>query len=104
MTILSPATAPRTTPERVDYDSPWKEAISAYFQPFMQLFFPAVHARIDWSQPDEFVDAELLKITGDAQIGKRFANRLVRVRRAENHQPCSPDQSARLCAAWTLCV
>ena len=62
-----------------DYDSPWKEAIGAYFQPFMRLFFESVHAHIDWSQPHEFLDTELQKITGDSQLGKRFADRLVRV-------------------------
>ena len=78
--------ATATATERPDYDSPWKEAISAYFQPFMQLFFAAVHARIDWSQPHEFLDAELQKITGDAQLGKRFADRLVRVRSLEGEE------------------
>ncbi len=63
-----------------DYDSPWKEAIGAYFPAFVQLFFQPVHARIDWNQPYEFLDAELRKITGDSEIGKRFADRLARVR------------------------
>ncbi|MDQ5908431.1 MAG: hypothetical protein QG599_522 [Pseudomonadota bacterium] len=31
-----------------DFDSLWKEAISAYFQPFMHLFFPQVSNEIDW--------------------------------------------------------
>lgn len=62
-----------------DYDSPWKEAITAYFQPFMALFFPAFHDWIDWSQPYEFLDAELRQITGDAEIGRRAADRLVKV-------------------------
>lgn len=75
--------ADTTAPERPDYDSPWKEAIGAYFQPFMRLFFEPVHAYIDWSQPHEFLDAELQKITGDSQLGKRFADRLVRVRRRD---------------------
>ncbi|WP_236848795.1 hypothetical protein [Candidatus Thiodictyon syntrophicum] len=38
-------------PRAADFDSPWKEAIDAYFQPFMALFFPAVHDRIDWTRP-----------------------------------------------------
>lgn len=72
--------------ERPDYDSPWKEAIGAYFQPFMRLFFELVHARIDWDHPHEFLDAELQKITGDAQLGRRFADRLVRVRSHEGRE------------------
>lgn len=73
-------------PERPDYDSPWKEAIGAYFQPFMRLFFAPVHARIDWTHPHEFLDAELQKITGDAELGRRFADRLVRVRSREGQE------------------
>ncbi|MBK1722578.1 hypothetical protein CKO23_09995 [Thiocystis violacea] len=78
--------ADSTAPERSDYDSPWKEAIGAYFQPFMRLFFEPVHERVDWRQPHEFLDAELQKITGDSQIGKRFADRLVRVRGREGQE------------------
>ncbi|NEX23701.1 DUF4351 domain-containing protein [Thiorhodococcus mannitoliphagus] len=72
--------------ERPDYDSPWKEAIGAYFEPFMRLFFEPVHARIDWHHHHEFLDAELLKITGDSQLGKRFADRLVRVRSRQGQE------------------
>lgn len=67
----------------VDYDSPWKEAIAAYFQPFMALFFPAIHDWIDWNRPYEFLDAELRQITGDAEIGRRAADRLIKVYRVE---------------------
>lgn len=66
-------------PGAPDYDSPWKEAIDAYFRPFMALFFPSVHALIDWSRPHEFLDAELQRITGDSTIGRRYADRLVKV-------------------------
>jgi hypothetical protein len=31
-----------------DFDSPWKEALTAYFQPFLALFLPRAHAAIDW--------------------------------------------------------
>ena len=66
-------------PRTADFDSPWKEAIDAYFRPFMALFFPAVHDRIDWARPHEFLDAELQRITGDSEIGRRYADRLVKV-------------------------
>ncbi|WP_295437531.1 hypothetical protein [uncultured Thiodictyon sp.] len=62
-----------------DYDSPWKEAIDAWLPPFMALFFPSVHALIDWDRPYEFLDAELQRITGDSTIGRRYADRLVKV-------------------------
>jgi len=34
---------------------------------------------IDWRQPIEFLDTEFQKITPDAEIGKRFADQLVKV-------------------------
>lgn len=49
-----------------DYESPWKEAMDAFFEPFMDLFFPPVHGLIDWDRPWEFLDAELQRITGDS--------------------------------------
>jgi hypothetical protein len=72
--------SPRDSDDRsADFDSPWKEAIGAYFQPFMALFFPVVHERIDWTRTYEFLDAELQQITGDAGMGRRYADRLVKV-------------------------
>ena len=64
-----------------DFDSPWKEAIGTYFRPFMALFFPAVQELVDWSRPYEFLDAELQRITGDSDLGRRYADRLVKVYR-----------------------
>jgi hypothetical protein len=32
---------------RDEYDNPWKEAISIYFQPFIELLFPDVNAIVD---------------------------------------------------------
>jgi hypothetical protein len=45
---------------------------------FMALFFPEVDAWIDWSEPHEFLDAKLQKLTGDSRLGKRYADRLDR--------------------------
>ena len=71
---------PNAVPTRTaDFDSPWKEAIDAFFQPLMALFFPVVHELIDWHRPHEFLDAELQRITGDSEIGRRYADRLVKV-------------------------
>ena len=54
-----------------DYDSPWKEALDHYLQPFMAFFFPQVHADIDWSRGYETLDKELQKIMRQAQLGRR---------------------------------
>jgi hypothetical protein len=32
-----------------EYDSPWKEALERYLEPFMALLFPEIHGNIDWS-------------------------------------------------------
>lgn len=66
---------------RTDYDSPWKQTIENYFMDFMEFFFPEIHADIDWSKGYEFLDKELQGIVRDAEIGKRFADKLVKVYR-----------------------
>jgi hypothetical protein len=42
-----------------DYDSPWKEALEVYFRAFLALFYPRIHADIDWSRGYLFLDKEL---------------------------------------------
>lgn len=77
---------PRTAQApKADDDTPWKEAIDAFFAPFMALFFPAVHALIDWEQPYAFLDAGLQRIAGDSVVGRRRADRLVRVMSRDGH-------------------
>ena len=68
-------------PENTDYDSPWKSFIELYFHDFMTFFFPAIEADIDWSKPIRFLDKELQKIVRDAEIPKRYADKLVEVYR-----------------------
>ncbi|MGB7414175.1 MAG: hypothetical protein WA902_08195 [Thermosynechococcaceae cyanobacterium] len=67
------------TDERADYDSPWKQAIENYFSDFLVFFFPDIHADIDWEKGYEFLDQELQKIVREAELGKRFADKLVKV-------------------------
>ncbi len=62
-----------------EYDSPWKEAIERYFADFMHFFFPAAHAKIDWSQPFEFLEQELRSVVRDAELGTRYVDKLARV-------------------------
>jgi hypothetical protein len=44
--------------KRTDYDGAWKEALDRYFEPFLRLCFPAVHAGIDWSRAVTPMDQE----------------------------------------------
>ncbi len=60
--------------ERHEYDSPWKEILSDYFQEFMAFFFPEVGREIDWTKGYELLDKELRQITREAEIGKRTAD------------------------------
>lgn len=61
------------------YDSPWKDILQIYFKEFMEFFFPAAHSQIDWTKNIEFLDKELQEVTADAEIGRRFADKLVKV-------------------------
>lgn len=62
-----------------DYDTPWKDAITRYFPDFMAFFFPQAHREIDWGRPHVFLDQELAQLARDGELGKRLADRLVRV-------------------------
>jgi hypothetical protein len=68
-----------TTELRDDYDSPWKDILEAYFEDFMRFFFPTIHADIDWSRGYDFLDQELNQVVRDAELGKRLADKLVKV-------------------------
>jgi len=75
-----------TDSKLAEYDSPWKEALDLYFPEFMAFFLPEAYADIDWSRGYEFLDKELQKIVRDAEVGKRLADKLVKVWRRDNSQ------------------
>ena len=62
-----------------DYDSPWKEALDAYFESFVALLFPKVHRQIDWSRGYESLDKEFQQVVREAEIGRRYVDKLVKV-------------------------
>ena len=62
-----------------DHDSPWKEILEQRFAECLALLFPHIHQEVDWTRPPEFLDAELQQITQDSQLGRRYADKLVRV-------------------------
>jgi hypothetical protein len=80
-----PAKVPKK-PQKTDYDNPWKDFIERYFHDFMRFFFPQIDADIDWTKPIVFLDKELQKVVRDAEIPKRYADKLVQVYR-RNGQP-----------------
>ncbi|UKO96910.1 DUF4351 domain-containing protein [Nostoc sp. UHCC 0870] len=65
--------------ERADNDSPWKEILEAYFPQAMQFFFPQTAALINWERPHEFLDKEFQQIAREAEQGRRYADKLVKV-------------------------
>ena len=69
----------RPTRGAADYDSPWKEALDRYFEPFLAFFFPPAHADIDWARRYEMLDKELQKIIRTAKQGRRLVDKLVKV-------------------------
>src|SRR5262245_27385716 len=64
---------------RADFDSPWKEALEYFLAPFLSLFFPEVHAGIDWSRGYQSLDKELHQIVRTAQSTKVLADKLFKV-------------------------
>ncbi|HIK10088.1 MAG TPA: transposase, partial [Oscillatoriaceae cyanobacterium M33_DOE_052] len=62
-----------------DYDSPWKEALDQYFEDFVEFFFPEAHSQINWERGYEFLDTELQQVVRDAELGRRLADKLVKV-------------------------
>ena len=71
---------------RDDYDSPWKDIIETYFEDFVCFFFSSIHAEIDWSRGYEFLDQELSQVVRDAELGKRLADKLVKVWRLNGQE------------------
>jgi hypothetical protein len=62
-----------------DFDSPWKEIIELFFQQFMEFFFPKAASEIDWKRKYSALDKEFSQITRKSEIGKRSADKLLKV-------------------------
>jgi hypothetical protein len=75
-----------TTAPSANYDAPWKEALERYFEPFLVFFFPQIHAEIDWQLSYESLDSEFQQVVRDAEIGKRFVDKLVKVWRRDGQE------------------
>jgi len=69
-----------------DQDSPWTEALEQWFPEFMGLLFPEIHRQIDWSKGHRFLDKELQKTVRDAELGRRYADKLVKVTTREKRE------------------
>ncbi|NJK64252.1 MAG: hypothetical protein HC921_17570 [Synechococcaceae cyanobacterium SM2_3_1] len=61
-----------------DLDPAWKETLDLYFEPFLAFLFPEAHAAINWDQSVEFLDKEFQDLIPEAEIGRRYADKLVK--------------------------
>ncbi|WP_295880448.1 cytosolic protein [uncultured Thiohalocapsa sp.] len=62
-----------------DYDSPWKDILDGWFPDFVRFFFPHAALDIDWSRGCEPLDKELAQVAQDAELGRRCADKLMKV-------------------------
>jgi hypothetical protein len=69
-----------------EYDSPWKEILDLYFRQFLAFFFPDIEADIDWSRGYESLDKELPQLERDAETGRRYADKLMKVWRQNGEE------------------
>jgi hypothetical protein len=73
-----------------DYDHPWKDALEEYLPDFLALFFPDIHADVDWSVPSVFLDSELQQIVRDAETRVVRVDKLVRLTLLEGSEDWIP--------------
>ncbi|MES2141781.1 MAG: hypothetical protein V4471_02695 [Pseudomonadota bacterium] len=71
---------------RANHDSAWKDVLDAYFKEFMEFFYLEIAEKIDWAAGYEALDKELLAITTDAMVGKRFVDKLFKIKTLEGQE------------------
>jgi len=81
-------TSLQTGENKTDFDSAWKEVIERLFEPFTEFFFPDIHKDIDFSKGIEILDSELRDIVPYGNVGKRYADELVKVHLKDGSQAC----------------
>lgn len=64
----------------VDQDGLWKKVIGELFEYFLLFFSPKLHAQVDFNRAPDFLDKELFQEVTDRKKGRRFADRLAKVR------------------------
>ncbi|KAB0543188.1 hypothetical protein F7P85_08385 [Kerstersia gyiorum] len=73
---------------RTDADGRWKDALDVYFQPCLQLFWPSLHALIDWRQPPQFLDKALQALTLSKGRNRRYVDKLASVQLLQGERIC----------------
>ena len=67
-------------------DSAWKDILQVWFPEFMAFFYPELFSKIDWSAGYETLDKELQAITTQAMLGKRFVDKLIKVKSLQGNE------------------
>ncbi|MGV3773089.1 MAG: cytosolic protein [Verrucomicrobiales bacterium] len=70
----------------IDFDSPWKDFLEQFLPSIMELCFPRIAARIDWSNSFEFLDKELQEVLRDSLRGRQYVDKLVKVALKEGRE------------------
>ncbi len=73
---------------KTDLDSAWKDVIDGLFEPFTEFFFPKIHRDIDFSKGIETLDPKSTGISPYGNVGKRYADELVKVHLKDGSQVC----------------
>jgi predicted transposase/invertase (TIGR01784 family) len=71
-----------------DYDSAWKDVIEKLFEQFLEFFFPHIHQDIDFAKGYEFLSQELRHIFPNGNVGKRYADEVVRIHLKDGSVKC----------------
>ena len=66
--------------KQVDQDGLWKKVIGELFEEFLQFFMPTLAQAVDFKEEPEFLDKELYQEVLDKKKGRRYADRLAKVR------------------------
>ncbi|GAA5235546.1 hypothetical protein FOZ76_04455 [Verticiella sediminum] len=77
--MRTPVVTPPQARDTPDYDGRWKDALDAYVGACLALFWPELHAEVDWSTPPVFRDKELQRLAGARRRGRRHVDKLVDV-------------------------
>ncbi|MGQ9879951.1 MAG: hypothetical protein ACUVSV_03680 [Armatimonadota bacterium] len=62
-----------------DIDSPWKELIERFLQPFLQLTFPHLYNLIVGEHNPQFLAKELQRLLPKSHLGRQVVHKLIRV-------------------------
>ncbi len=65
--------------QRADTDTPWKEALDHELRSCLRLLFTGTDGYVDWTIDHESLDTELRKLWPEDELGKRLADKLVKV-------------------------